>query len=123
MHRLIPDKVSRREFVSKFIGASVVTVPLAAVLAGCVTKSENENDATTGTSTPTDCRDLTGVSKEDLATRKKFAYVNKSPIPDNQCGNCKLYLPPGGEKKCGGCLLFKGPVEVEGYCTYWAPIV
>ena len=68
------------------------------------------------------CDDLTGVSAEEIEKRKKFAYVNKSPIPDSQCGNCALYIPPGAGKPCGACLLFKGPVRSEAYCAYWAPI-
>lgn len=68
------------------------------------------------------CDDLTGVSPEELAKRKKLAYVNKSPIPDSQCANCALYMPPAAGKACGGCLLFKGPVRAEGYCAYWAPV-
>ncbi len=67
------------------------------------------------------CDDLTGVAPGEIDKRKKFAYVNNSPIPDSRCGNCKLFLPPGPGKPCGGCLLFKGPVRETGYCTYWAP--
>lgn len=68
------------------------------------------------------CDDLTGVSPGEVDKRKKLAYVNKSPIPDSRCGNCSLYVPPADGKACGGCMLFKGPVRAEGYCTYWAPI-
>ncbi len=68
------------------------------------------------------CDDLTGVPASEVEKRKKFAYVNNSPIPDSRCGNCKLFLPAGSGKACGGCLLFKGPVRETGYCTYWAPI-
>jgi hypothetical protein len=46
--------------------------------------------------------------------------VDDSPIAENQCNNCNLYLPPKGDKPCGGCILFQGPVQPEGYCTYWA---
>lgn len=120
MRKLSINKLSRREFVSQFIGASAVVVPIASVFVGCGKKSESDT-GTTADVAPSNCRDLTGVSKEDLAVREKLAYVNESPIPDNQCANCNLYLPPGGEKKCGGCMLFKGPVEAGGYCTYWAP--
>ena len=77
-------------------------------------KNTNENNP---------CDDLTGVSPEEIEKRKKLAYVNKSPIPDNRCNNCVLSLPPAKGKTCGGCLLFKGPVRAEGHCAYWAPIV
>ena len=68
------------------------------------------------------CDDLTGVSADEVAKRKKLAYVNKTPIPDSHCSNCALYLPPAKDKPCGGCMLFKGPVRAEGYCAYWAPV-
>lgn len=68
------------------------------------------------------CDDLTGVAPGEIEKRRKFAYVNVSPIPDSKCGNCSLYLPPASGKACGGCMLFKGPVRASGYCTYWAPI-
>lgn len=68
------------------------------------------------------CDDLTGVTPSEVEKRKKFAYGTTSPIPDSRCGNCKLFLPAGAGKACGGCLLFKGPVRETGYCTYWAPI-
>ena len=71
---------------------------------------------------PTSCRDLTGISAEEIEKRKKLGYVDESPIADNKCNNCKLYLPPGSEGGCGSCTLFKGPVEAEGYCTYYAPL-
>ncbi|KAA5541717.1 hypothetical protein [Adhaeribacter rhizoryzae] len=68
------------------------------------------------------CDNLTGVAPAELDKRKKFAYVPVSPITDSNCGNCKLFLPPGSGKPCGNCMLFKGPVREVGYCTYWAPL-
>jgi hypothetical protein len=67
------------------------------------------------------CDDLSKVSAEEIAKRKKLAYVSQSPVENNQCGNCNLYIP-APEKPCGACLLFKGPVSPEGHCAYWAPI-
>ncbi|WP_372638736.1 high-potential iron-sulfur protein [Fodinibius sp.] len=37
------------------------------------------------------------------------------------CSNCSLYLEPEPGNKCGGCVLFEGPVFAEGYCDYWEP--
>lgn len=67
------------------------------------------------------CDDLSKVSAEEIVKRKKLAYVSQSPVENNQCGNCNLYIP-APEKPCGACLLFKGPVSPEGHCAYWAPI-
>ena len=52
-----------------------------------------------------------------------MGYVKQSPIPEKQCGNCNLWLPPLAGKDCGACQLFKGPVYTAGHCTYWAPQV
>jgi hypothetical protein len=67
------------------------------------------------------CDDLSKVSADEIAKRKKLAYVNQSPVEDNQCGNCNLFIP-APDKPCGACLLFKGPVSPAGHCAYWAPI-
>ena len=97
-------------------------VPAGLLFSACQGRGpEKEQEAVA--KEPADCKDLTGVSEQDLTLRKKLAYVSESPIQDNQCNNCNLYLPPTADKKCGGCMLFKGPVEAEGYCTYWAPKV
>lgn len=86
-------------------------------------KSDQTTQQAQATPQKNPCDDLTGVSAGDIEKRRKLAYVNKTPIPDNHCSNCTLFLPPGKDKPCGGCMLFKGPVRTEGYCAYWAPIV
>lgn len=67
------------------------------------------------------CDDLSKVSVDEISKRKKMAYVNQSPVEDNQCGNCNLFIP-APDKPCGACLLFKGPVSPAGHCAYWVPI-
>jgi hypothetical protein len=113
---------SRRAFISRLAAMSAMSISVIAAFSGCDKKNQKVETADTAAE-PVDCRDLSAVSKEDIAIREKLAYVNESPMPDNQCANCNLYLPPSGGKKCGGCMLFKGPVEAKGYCTYWAPKV
>jgi len=90
---------------------------------GCGEKRDADQAVPEPQATADPCSDLSGVSKNDIELRAKFAYVNESPIADNQCTNCNLFLPPREGEKCGGCLLFKGPVNPSGYCTYWAPKV
>lgn len=122
MHKLSNRTFSRRGFVITIVRTSALMLPAATVLSACGKKTEEEKEDITVPAV-TDCSDLTGVSKEDIAIRAKLAYVNESPVPESECADCNLYLPPGKEKKCGGCMLFKGPVEPKGYCTYWAPKV
>ena len=110
----------RRIFIRRAWQSCAALLAAAATFTGCG-KQEKQENATASASTPTDCGDLSNVSEEQIAVREKFAYVTKSPLPDNQCQNCNLYLPPKEGEACGGCMLFKGPVYAEAYCTYWAP--
>lgn len=88
-------------------------------------QARKQNTESTGEETKPSgsCEDFSGVSEAELQKRKSLGYVEKSPIADNQCQNCNLWLPPAGDQECGGCTLFKGPVYSEAYCTYWAPQV
>lgn len=70
---------------------------------------------------PASCQDYSKLTEEDLSARKKLGYTDASADPEKFCKLCNLYKPPKEGAKCGGCLLFKGPVEAEGSCTYWAP--
>ena len=115
--------INRRTFASKLLDAIAALVWSGIMLIGC-SRTKTEADAGLQPSASADpCSDLSGVSDNDLDLRKKFAYVKESPVADNQCNNCNLYLPPKPEASCGGCMLFKGPVYSSGYCTYWAPKV
>src|SRR5688572_16742073 len=115
---------SRRYFLGKLATASLFALAGTQVLSGCGEKKEPAAADQPDINQPvSSCNDLMGVSENDLAVRKKLGYVEKSPIADNQCQNCNLYLPPKPEHKCGGCMLFKGPVFNDAYCTYWAPKV
>jgi len=109
---------SRRQFLLR----SLQTVPFF-LAAGCADKKSKESSDPGREANVDLCSDLTDVPEQDIALRRKFAYVDESPIDDNRCDNCNLYFPPKADSRCGGCMLFKGPVDPEGYCTYWAPRV
>lgn len=123
-------KYSRRKFLGKYLFAGSVTLGAGFILTGSSLKalakgSDQTQDQQPKTPQPAQknpCDNMAGVSAEELEKRKKLAYVNKTPIADSHCSNCTLYIPPGKDKPCGGCMLFKGPVRAEGYCAYWAPI-
>ena len=114
------QRILRRKFILQSVTAGLgICVSL---LASCGQKKPVPENRPTGV--PVDsCDDLEGVSQNDVDLRQKFGYVKNSPVPENECNNCNLYLPPKAEEKCGGCMLFKGPVFSEAYCTYWAPRV
>jgi hypothetical protein len=113
---------SRRTFLTG-CAATGVLVLTGMTLMSCGSKSENSVASEESAEPVRSCDDLSGVSENDLALRKKLGYVKESPMADNQCQNCNLYLPPKLGHTCGACMLFKGPVYQEGYCTYWAPKV
>jgi hypothetical protein len=89
----------------------------AVVLSSCNTnKSQNNGGKESG---PSNCNDLSGVSKSEIQKREQYGYVKESTVPGSHCGNCKLYIPPDDKNKFGGCLLFDGPVCPTGFCTQY----
>lgn len=124
------SKYSRRKFIGKYLLAGSIGLGTGLIIAGGSLRAlakgdDKKNDQQPKTPQPAQknpCDNMAGVSAEELEKRKKLAYVNKTPIADSHCSNCTLYIPPGKDKPCGGCMLFKGPVRAEGYCAYWAPI-
>jgi hypothetical protein len=113
--------ISRRKFISRFVGISSTSFGILSLLSCDRKPTVEKRSETKAVIDP--CDDLSGVSQNDLALRQKLNYVNESPIEDNKCNNCNLFLPSSSNQKCGGCMLFKGPVYATGYCTYWAPKV
>ena len=115
------EKYSRRNFIRKYAGA--MTLMSGGLLGVSCSQKKSEDEKSSSDGAVASCDDLSGLSESDIALRQKLGYVNESPIEESRCNNCNLYLPPGEGKKCGGCMLFKGPVFPEAYCTYWAPRV
>lgn len=116
-------KEIRRNARRNFIIKSIALVAGVYTLDGCGRGKTADQEPTDNHPVITACDDLSNVSKQDIETRQKLGYVKESPIADNQCQNCNLYLPPKNGQACGGCMLFKGPVFPSSYCTYWAPKV
>lgn len=113
---------SRRKFLRKYLTAHAVFVGGGLLVGSCDSGSKDEK-STEEAYSGDPCENMSGLSESDLQKREQLGYVKKSPIPDSVCSNCQLYLPAKTEKDCGGCMLFKGPVYAEAYCTYWAPQV
>ena len=118
------EKMKRRKFIEDAlrVGSGVVFVPL--MFQGCNSDGEESKKAGPDNSMDvTSCDDLSKTPAAEIKKREGFGYVDNSPMPDQNCGNCQLHLPPKEGQSCGGCALFKGPVLEEAYCTYWAPIL
>lgn len=113
--KLMIVKKNRRRFLQCTI--SIVCVGL---MMSCQNRSNQKQNNDTD---PLDCKDLSSTPPEELKKRENLGYTETSPMPDKNCKSCNLFIPVSETKPCAGCLLFKGPVEENAYCTYWAPII
>ena len=114
---------SRRKFINQCVKTGSFLIGGMLWLNSCDTQqADKETVKTQSPGSAENCNDLSGVSEGELKKRESLGYVTKTPNPVNYCGNCSLYIPAKEGEKCGGCLLFKGPVEVNGHCVQWAAI-
>ncbi len=51
--------------------------------------------------------------------RTALQYKEASDQEGKNCANC-VQFKPGAYGDCGGCVLFTGPVQNNGYCLSWA---
>lgn len=115
---------SRKEFFKTCFGLGSLFVG-GTLFLNC--RGKNESSGTTSehkkqSASKDPCNDLNEVPSGEIKKRQSLGYVLKSANPDTTCGNCGLYIPPKPNEKCGGCILFKGPVYIEGHCVQWAAI-
>lgn len=111
---------SRRAFLEKFSFAAAV----GSLFASCRFESADEAGAATmnaGTveETTISCTDVSGLTEQQIQTRKSLQYVDSSPHAAKRCNNCKLFKPPAAGEECGGCQVVPGPIHPKGYCTAW----
>jgi len=66
--------------------------------------------------------DQSKVDDQSKSMRKTLQYVAKSPKEGKYCKGCAQYIKPEGGAACGGCKLFSGPVNPNGYCLSYAPM-
>lgn len=110
---------SRRKFMYDCFSSASFLFGTVIIFNSCNSKKPaTEEKKKTKSKAP--CEDLSDVSAEEIAKREKFGYLKQSTDPERNCNNCSLYLPPVAGKDCGGCLLFKGPVNPAGYCIQYA---
>lgn len=119
----------RRKFLKRVFFSATTTVFGATLLHSCggneqgAPKPETEApkaDKPTAGVQGAAIIDSTQMTQDDFDKRKNLGYVEKTPMEDNRCDNCALYLQPEEGKKYGGCQLLRGPIAAEGYCAYWA---
>jgi hypothetical protein len=59
------------------------------------------------------------VDAQSAQMRTALQYKEASDQEGKQCANCAQFKP-GEYGDCGGCNLFTGPVQNNGYCLSWA---
>lgn len=112
------DILTRKQFIKRTFGGIVTGLSTLFFLTACNEAKKSEEKVNVDP-----CNDFSKVTEDDLKAREKMGYVKVSPVEATNCNNCQLYLPFKETTQCGNCQLFKGPVEAEGHCTYWAPQV
>jgi hypothetical protein len=125
------NRVSRRRFLHSLSIAGVVGAG-GSLLAACGGGSDQSGDGGSSTegeagsaTASADCSDLSGLSDAQRKQREQMVgslnYVEESPQAEKNCANCSLYQQEKYGSGCGGCQLFPGPVNAQGYCDSWAP--
>lgn len=69
------------------------------------------------------CTDTSGLSEQQVQTRKALKYTDNAPKPAQICENCQHYQPATDPKACGRCAVVPGPVHPQGWCTAWTPAI
>ena len=117
---------TRKDFLKKVIYTGGTALIAGFLVSSCNDDTKPVKAGETNSSEPPPAATAnpadTVLTEADLEKRKQLGYVSKTPMPESHCGNCALYLKPTDEIKFGRCQLFKGKVEENGYCTYWAAI-
>jgi hypothetical protein len=106
----MPNNLSRRAYLSRCCTIGITYAAAGFGTSGCA-KQSVVSAACTDTST------LTAADKE---TRKSLAYVDVSPMANQTCQNCSIYVEASKAGQCGTCHLLKGDIAAEGYCNAWA---
>lgn len=124
------NRVSRRRFLHSLSIAGVVGAG-GSLLAACGGGSDESGDSssaegeTSSATASADCSDLSDLSDAEKKQREQMVgslnYVEESPQAEKNCANCSLYQKEQYGSGCGGCQLFPGPVNAQGYCDSWAP--
>lgn len=104
-------KINRKNFFKRAAFLGVTSLSLPAILESCGGNSNKTNPSTDP------CTDTSGLTADQLQTRKTFQYMGKSPHDDKYCSICNFFIKPKGNAHCGTCQVVKGPINPEGYCN------
>jgi len=106
------SNLTKREFLKRagFFGLAVVGA--GALMNSC---GGGEKAADGGSK----CNDLSGLTEDEKKLRANYEYITVTKDAAKNCQNCQFYTAPANAGDCGGCQLFKGPVEANGWCKTW----
>jgi len=111
--------MTRKEFLHHLGTFTLSSLATSVLFMSCGNKKEQSDTTAEEKSEPDPCEDFSQLSPEDLEIRQNFKYVGQTPISEQRCDNCELWIAAAEGKKCGGCQIMNGPVKAEGYCTAW----
>jgi hypothetical protein len=121
-NKMSDNKITRKSFLRNISVLGATAFGASTLITACGgSESETERAPETTTAPADPCGDTSGLSESDLNMRRNLQYVHETPIPEQRCDNCQLWIEPeNGE--CGGCALFRGPVNPNGWCNSWVPM-
>lgn len=118
--------MDRREFFRRAGAAALAGVGLALGLAACGGGEKEKPAPPRSAAAPPPgadpCRDLSGLTPDERATRTTFQYKAVADDPAKVCTNCNFWHAPQAGSPCGTCTLVKGPIHPAGGCISWAEI-
>ncbi len=125
----LEKKMDRRSFLLKASVAGLTVAGMTLGLTACSGGDDSKPAAKAqAAKTPANkagsdpCNDLSGLNKDEVATRTTFKYVEVAEDPAKVCTNCNFWEPPIDGAQCGGCTLVKGPIHPGGGCMSWVAI-
>jgi hypothetical protein len=106
------DKINRKDFFKRAALLGVTAASLPAFIESCGGNSKKNSPANNDP-----CSDTSGLTADQLQTRKTFQYTGHSPHNDKYCSICNFFIKPQGNAHCGTCQVVKGPINPDGYCN------
>jgi hypothetical protein len=118
-NKMSDNKITRKSFLKNMSVLGATAFGASTLITACGGGEPETQPAPEAATAPADpCGDTTGLSESDLNMRRNLQYVHETPNPEQRCDNCQLWIAPeNGE--CGGCSLFRGPVNPNGWCNSW----
>ncbi len=113
-----------RRQVLKIVGVGMATATGLLALSACESKPAAKPKPMLGggeqPAPSSACQDKIPVDDATKGMRTALQYKEKSDDPAKKCSGCVQYLAAKYDN-CGGCKLFAGGVNPEGFCVSYAP--